>query len=80
MKSQTFDAIEVLDEEKLRGWGSFCSSSAPESNYVRSFRIHRPTFRFSQLKGILEGKIGPFDATDVLAEENLRCWGSFCSS
>ena len=67
-------------EEKLRRWGSFCLSRAPESKYVLHSRIHRPMFGFSQVKGKLEGKIGPFDATDVLVEEKLRCWGSFCSS
>ena len=37
-------------------------------------------FGFSQFKEILQGKIGTFHATDVLVEEKLRSWGSFCSS
>ena len=75
-----FDATDVLVEEKLRWWCSFCSSWAPESEYVGHYLIHWPMFGFSQFKENLQGKIGLFDATDVLVEEKLRCWCSFCSS
>ena len=67
-----FDATDVLVEEKLRSWGSFCSSQAPVSNYVGRTRIHWPMFGFSQFKEILQGEIGTFHAADVLVEEKLR--------
>ena len=79
-KIGSFDATDFLVEEKLRCWGLFCSSWAPESKYLLHSRIRQPTFGFSQVKGNLKGKIGPFDATDVLVEEKHWCWRSFCSS
>ena len=75
-----FDATDVLVEEKLRCWGSFCSFSAPESSYVGHFRIHGPMFGFSQFKRKLTGKMSLFHVTDELVKEKLRCWGLFCSS
>ena len=77
----SFFAVKTLAaDEKQRCWGSFCLSGDAESKYVDHSQIHRPMFGFSQFKGILQGKIEPFDATDVLVEEKVRSRYSFCSS
>jgi hypothetical protein len=70
----------VIVEEKRRSWYSFCSSWAPESEYVLHFRIHWPTFGFSQFKGNSEGKMRFMFTRRVIVEEKRRSWYSFCSS
>ena len=54
---RSFGVKTLAADEKQRCWGSFCSSSAPESEYVGHSRTHWPMFGFSHFKGIFAGKM-----------------------
>ena len=79
-KMALFETKIVKAEENHRHRYSFCSSWDADSEYVVHYLIPWTSCRISRLKVKSKAKMALFETKIVKAEENHRCWYSFCSS